>query len=221
MLGHSNWDPKNTCNPGTDTTDLVKKEHSEYIQSHATARSILVLSIDLSILTDDCTTNTAKQIWHAYTAQYKEKGFVLRFNHFIHLVTTKVGAFKSITAYNADFQIKIDRLSSSGETLPTDLKLAAYLHGIEDTYPDFAAANRSAARTKVPEISTVMAELEDGGRQARSAESTALTTRTKNSIKRGHTHTRTSPGRTWKRGYIHLTASRMQKEVLALRFYNS
>ncbi len=147
-----------------------------------------MLSIDPSILTDDCTTNTAKQIWDAYTAQYKETGFVLRFILFIHLVTTKVGEFKSITAYNADFQITMDKLSSSGETLPTDLKLAAYLHGIEDIYPDFAAANRSAACTKVPEISTVMAELEDEGRQVRSAESTALTTRTKDSIKRGHTH---------------------------------
>ncbi len=47
---------KTPATPGTDTTDLVKKEHSEYIQSHATARSILLLSIDQSIPTDPPTT---------------------------------------------------------------------------------------------------------------------------------------------------------------------
>lgn len=168
----------------TNASDDEKKEHREYTQSHATAKSILVLSIDPSILTDDCATNSAKQIWDAYTAQYKEKGFVLRFTLFIHLVTTKVASFKSITAYNADFQITIDKLSSSGENLPADLRLAAYLHGIEATYPDFAAAQRSSARSKIPELSTVMAELEDEGRQARAVESTALPIRSKEGMRR-------------------------------------
>ena len=147
----------------------------------------MVLSIDPSILTDDCATNSAKQIWDAYTTQYKEKGFVLRFTLFTHLVTTKVATFKTITAYNADFKITIDKLSSSGENLPADLRLAAYLHGIEVTYPDFAAAQRSSARTKIPELSAVMAELEDEGRQARAVESTALSTRSKDN-KKGYNH---------------------------------
>ena len=60
-----------------------------------------------------------------------------------------------------------------------------YLHGIEATYPDFVAARRSSARSKIPELSTVMAELEDEGRQARAAESTQLPTRSKDSSKRG------------------------------------
>ena len=138
--------------PVTDASAQIKKAYQDYIQSHATAKSILVLSIDPSILTDDCATNSAKQIWDAYTTQYKEKGFVLRFTLFTHLVTTKVATFKTITAYNADFKITIDKLSSSGENLPADLRLAAYLHGIEVTYPDFAAAQRSSARTKIPKL---------------------------------------------------------------------
>ena len=170
--------------PVTIASAGMKKIYQEYTQSHATAKSILVLSIDPSILTDDCATNSAKQIWDAYTTQYKEKGFVLRFTLFTHLVTTKVATFKTITAYNADFKITIDKLSSSGENLPADLRLAAYLHGIEVTYPDFAAAQRSSARTKIPELSAVMAELEDEGRQARAVESTALSTRSKGN-KRG------------------------------------
>ena len=109
-----------------------------------------MLNIDPSILTDNCITNTAKKIWDAYTTRYKEKSFVLQFTFFIHLVTTKVEAFKFITGYNADFQITMDKLSSSEETLPTDLKLAAYLHEIEGIYLNFAAANKSAAHTKTP-----------------------------------------------------------------------
>ncbi len=151
-----------------------------------------MLSIDPSTLTDNCTINTTKQIWDVYTTQYKEKDFVLWFTLFTHLVTTKVEVFKSITAYNADFQITMDKLSSLGETLPTNLKPAAYLHGIKDTYPDFTANNRSAPCIKVLEISTVIAELEDEGRQARSAEPTALTIWTKDRIKKGDRHTQGS-----------------------------
>ena len=75
-----------------------------------------------------------------HTLQYKKKGFVLRFTLFTHLVTIKAASFKSITAYNADFQITVNKLSSSGENLPADLRLAAHFHRIETTYPDFAAA---------------------------------------------------------------------------------
>ena len=126
--------------PVTDASAQIKKAFQDYIQSHATAKSILVLSIDLFILTDDCATNSAKQIWDAYTTQYKKKGFVLCFTLFTYLVTTKVATFKTIIAYNADFKITIDKLSSSGKNLSADLQLAAYLHGIEVIYPDFAAA---------------------------------------------------------------------------------
>ena len=104
--------------PEDDASDETKKEHQEYTQSHAAAKSILVLSIDPSILTGDCVTNSAKQIWDAYTAQFKEKGFILRFTLFTYLVTTKLASFKSITAYNVDFQVTIDKLSSSGDNSP-------------------------------------------------------------------------------------------------------
>ena len=99
-------------------------------------------------LTNNCTTNTAKQIWDAYIAKYKEKDCIFQFTFFIHLVTTKVGEFKYITKYNTDFQITIDKLSSSRENLPTDPKVAVYLNEIEDKYSDFAAANKSAAYIK-------------------------------------------------------------------------
>ena len=175
---------KSPPTPETNASDNIKKEHREYTQSHATAKSILVLSIDPSILTDDCVTNSAKQIWDAYTAQYKEKGFVLRFTLFTHLVTTKVSSFKSITTYNADFQITIDKLSGSGKNLPADLRLAAYFHEIKSTYPDFAAAQRLSARSKILKLLTVMAELKDKERQVRTVKSTALPIQSKKSMKK-------------------------------------
>ena len=69
--------------------------------------------------------------------------------------------FRLITAYSADFQITLNKLASTGSSLPSDLQLAAYLHGIENTYSDFAASQRSATRTSVPVLSGIMAELED------------------------------------------------------------
>ncbi len=57
----------------------------------------------------------------------------------------------------------LDNLRSSGDSLPDDLKLTAYLHEIKDLYPDFAAAHRSAAQTIILAVSSVMAELKDEG----------------------------------------------------------
>ncbi len=68
-----------------------------------------------------------------------------------------------------DFQITLDKLRNSGDFIPDDQKLAAYLHGIEDTYPDFAAVHRSAARTKAPAVYSVMAELKDEGQKSNDA----------------------------------------------------
>lgn len=102
---------------------------------------------------------------------------MLRFPLFVHLITSKVSGFKTIKVYYANFQITLDKLRSSRDTLPDNLKLAAYLHGIEESYPDFASANRSVARTKILIISDVMSELED--EEQKSAESTALSVRVK------------------------------------------
>ena len=135
------------------------------------------------MITDKCKTSTAKEIWDYYSIQYKEKRFVLWFNLFVHLITSKVSSFRSILAYKADFQITLDKLLSSGDSIADDLKLAAYLYGIEDTYPDFAAANRLAARTKVLAISSVIAELEYEGRKSSNA--TALSIRIKETNREG------------------------------------
>ena len=121
---------------------------------------------------------------------------MLRFTLFVHLTTSKVSVFRSITAYNANFQITLDKLANTGETLPSDLQLAAYLHGIEDTYPDFAASQQSAARTEVPGISAVMAELEDEARTLN--EPTALPARSSNAS-RGRNYSRGN-GNTRNRG---------------------
>ena len=44
--------------------------------------------------------------------------------------------------------------------MPSDFQLAAYLYRIENTYPDFAALQKSAARISVLALSGVMVELE-------------------------------------------------------------
>ncbi len=46
------------------------------------------------------------------------------------------------------------------------LNLAAYLYGIKDTHPDYAAALRSAAQTKIVIVSSVIVELEDEGKKS-------------------------------------------------------
>ena len=86
---------------------------------------------------------------------------MLRFTLFVYLTTFKVSVFRFITAYNANFQITLDKLAKTRNTLLSNFQLVVYLYGIKDTYPDFAASQQSAAQANVPNISAVMAELED------------------------------------------------------------
>ena len=50
-----------------------------------------------------------------------------------------IATFKTIIVYNTNFKMTIDKLSSLGKNLSVNLRLAAYLHEIEVTYPDFVA----------------------------------------------------------------------------------
>ncbi len=74
-------------------SEALKALYTSSVQQHAFAKDILILSIDLSILIDKCITCSAKEIWEYYSSQYKEKGFVLRFTLFVHLITSKVSVF--------------------------------------------------------------------------------------------------------------------------------
>ncbi len=107
--------------PESNSEKSIKDVYLEYSQKDASAKGILILSIDPLILTDKCTTNRAKEICDYYSTQYKEKRFVLRFTLFVHLTTSKVSSFRSITAYNADFQITLDKFRSLGDSIPDDL----------------------------------------------------------------------------------------------------
>lgn len=94
-------------------------------------------------------------------SQYKKKGFVLRFIFFVYLTTFKVSIFRSIITYNTGFQITFDKLANTRSTLPNNIQLTAYLYRIEDIYPDIAVSQRLAVRDYVPDISAVIADLED------------------------------------------------------------
>ena len=45
---------------------------------------------------------------------------MLRFTLFVHLTISKVSIFQSITAYNMDFQITLDKLANTKSTLPSN-----------------------------------------------------------------------------------------------------
>lgn len=69
--------------------------------------------------------------------------------------------FHFITTYNADFWITLNKLANTGCILPNDLQLATYIHEIKDIYLDFTTSQQLAFRDYVPDISVVIAELED------------------------------------------------------------
>ena len=87
----------------TSATEATQVTYTLSIQQHATAKKILILSIDLMILINKYIRSLIREIWEYFLAQYKEKRFVLRFTFFVHLTTSKISIFRSITAYNMDF----------------------------------------------------------------------------------------------------------------------
>lgn len=93
---------------------------------------------------------------------------------FTHLIIRKVSLFQLIIVYNANFQITIDKISSSGKNLFTDLLLAVYLYKIKAIYSDFTATQKFSAKTTIFELSTIIIELKDKKKQAKVIEFIAL-----------------------------------------------
>ncbi len=110
----------------------VKDAINSYKQQNISARAILILSIDSTIITDNFKTSTVKEISDYYGGLYKKIGFVLSFTPFVHLIILKVSAFQSIKVYNTDCKIILNKLRSLGDILPDNLKWATYLYGIEE-----------------------------------------------------------------------------------------
>lgn len=86
---------------------------------------------------------------------------MLRITLFVHLTTSKISIFRSITAYNTNFQTALNKLANTRSTLPSNFQLAIYLYSIEDTYFDFATFHWAVTQAKIPDISIVIAELTD------------------------------------------------------------
>lgn len=86
--------------------------------------------------------------------------------------------------FNANFQMMINKLFCLSKKPPINLQLAIYLHKIEITYLNFVFAQKSSAQIKIPELSTVMAKLENQSRQVRATKFTTLFSLLKISNKR-------------------------------------
>jgi hypothetical protein len=78
----------------------------------------------------------------------------------------KVSQYKSITAFNTDFKQHVDKLAQLGQPFPKGLTVSSFLIAIEDTYKDFATQKISAARARIPELTVLMAELQDEARRS-------------------------------------------------------
>ena len=70
---------------------------------------------------------------------------MLRFTLFVSLTTFKISLFRFIATYNMNFKITLDKLANTRSIFPSNLQLAAYLYGIEDTYPNFIASQQLVA----------------------------------------------------------------------------
>lgn len=78
----------------------------------------------------------------------------------------------------------INKLSSIRVNLSSNLWLAAYLHGVKTTYPNFLVAYQSSTWTNLLNLSIIIAELENKSRQIKISELTALPTKSSNNNKK-------------------------------------
>ena len=94
-------------------------------------------------------------------------------------MTTKLKEYPSVEEYQLNFKSTLQKLHESGAPLPKDLQLASFLHGVEETYSQWAFAKRSTIRSKakdedLPTTEDLTAELVDESRITIAAEAKAL-----------------------------------------------
>ena len=156
------------------------KSLADWHKKNAEAIALFVCNIDPDLLDEIHVDDTAKAIWDHLRNQFGERGFTLRHTLFIHLMTSKLSDFNNLQDFQIDFKSTLSKLHESGEPLPKDLQIAAFLHGVEETYSQWAFAKRSTIRGKgtddpLPTVDDLTAELMDESRANVRAEATALT----------------------------------------------
>ncbi len=106
-------------------------------------------------------------------------------------MTTNLNEYPSVKEYQLNFKSILQKLHVSGAALPKNLQLAAFFHGMEETYSQWSFAKRSTTRSKAkdedfPIIEDFTAELLNGSLITVAAEAKALAaSKVKNGRKNG------------------------------------
>ncbi len=111
-------------------------------------------------------------------------------------MTTKLNEYPSVEEYQLNFKSTLRKLHESGAFLPKDLQFAAFLHGVEETYSQWAFAKRSTIRSKAKDedlttIEDLTAELLDESHITVVAEAKALAASRANNDRRNSDRPRT------------------------------
>ena len=159
--------------------DTALSPGKSWFKRDAEASSFILCRIEFAILNDINASSTSKQLWDDLQSQNREKSFTLRQNLFIYLMTTKLNEYPSVKEYQLNFKSILQKLYESGAPLPKDLQLAAFLHGLEETYSQWAFAKRFTIRSKAKDkdlltIEDLTAKLLDESRITIAAEAKAL-----------------------------------------------
>ncbi len=109
---------------------------------------------------------------------------------------TKLNEYPSVEEYQLNFKSTLQKLHESGAPLPKDFQLAAFLHGVEETYSQWAFANRSTIQSKakdedLPTINDLTAKLLDESRITVAVEAKALASSKANNRRRNGDRPRT------------------------------
>ena len=113
--------------------DTALSPGQSWLKREAEASSFILCTIEVALLDDIDARSTSKPLWDYLQSQYGEKGFTLRRNLFIHLMTTTLNEYPSVEEYQLNFKSTLWKLHESGASLPKDLQFAAFLHGVEET----------------------------------------------------------------------------------------
>ena len=187
---------KEKSGSSSTSSDTALSPGQSWLKRDAKASSFILCTIEFALLDDIDASSSSKQLWDYLQSQYREKGFTLRHNLFIHLMTTKLNEYLSVEEYHLNFKSTLQKLHENGAPLTKDLQLAAFLHGVEETYSQWAFAKRSTIRSKakdedLPTIDDLTAELLDESRITVAVEAKALAASRANNSRRNSNKVRT------------------------------
>lgn len=133
---------------------------------------------EVSVVIDNM--ETAKEMWDHLNKLYIPHGFNLQYVLLTKLYAPRLDECTSVNDYTLRYKALLGEIAASGLRIEDPIPVILFLAGLGSSYGLWVSAKRSGARSTVPSLDSLIAELVDEERLNDGTEKLALFGKTKN-----------------------------------------